>query len=656
MTLIDELNAAQFKAVTLSNQHALVLAGAGSGKTKTIVARAAYLIESGIPAQKIKILTFTRRAASEIVERVKLAIGESATHLSASTFHAWCMHLMHAAPQSFGVEGNTIIDRDDQLQLIKALRGRKDKGTFPSANELINLYSFTRNTNRSLAETIELKMVEFVDLTTEIGQLLVNYEDKKERSRYLDYDDILEVVALQMEQVQEVADWIGGHYEYILLDEMQDTNPLQWRLIDPLKNIVTLFAVGDDAQSIYGFRGADFKNIHCFSDRVPDSIILKLEDNYRSTQDILNPSNWLLEQSPLNYNKVLRGVRGSGKKPQLISFLNEWEEVGWVVSDLQQRNSSGESWKDHMILVRSGYTGRLVESALLAAKIPYSFIGGFKLLESAHIKDCLSIMRLVANPFDEIAAMRYFLLWPGIGEVRAAKLVDLITNQKDFNLNSDLLVNTGGLPKQAGESLKSVWKNRNNVTKAFRAAFRGVESLLAAKYQGQGWDKRKPDFKLVEKLTERHTSILSFIEEYLLDPLHSSNVMKAPTKKDHVTIITIHSAKGTECKVCYVMNCSPGVYPSPMALAEDSVEEERRVLYVAFTRAKDELIVTRSGPTLGMTGGDYAERAYFLNGVPDELFESTVHRQGTNNSIGPAPFVKRPVRPRLKILPNGRNE
>ncbi|MDX2494973.1 MAG: ATP-dependent helicase [Desulfuromusa sp.] len=625
--LLEELNEAQREAATLPNRHALVLAGAGSGKTKTIIARAAYLIAAGIPAHRIKILTFTRRAASEIVERVKLAIGEQAKTLSASTFHAWCMQLIHVAPQTFGAEGFTIIDRDDQMQLYKALRGKKNRGVFPTSRELIDLYSFARNTGRSLTETVELKLDSCIDCIPEMGQVMIAYENKKEAQHYLDFDDILEIVAIQMEQMPEVAAWVGGNYDVILVDEMQDTNPLQWRLIDPLKEIVTIFAVGDDAQSIYGFRGADFANIHSFTDRVPGSITLKLEDNYRSTQEILDLSNWLLEQSPLHYNKVLRSVRDSGNKPQLISFMNEYEEAGWIAEDLKRRRGLGDEWCEHMILVRSSLNGRVIEGALLAAKIPYQYIGGFKLLESAHIKDCLSILRLVANPLDEIAAMRFFGLWPGIGDVRASKLLDLMFKEKNFDKIPELIVQKGGLPKQAGEIIKSVSELRNNVAEAFKSAANKMESLLANKYQRQDWDKRKKDFKLVAKLAEKHTSILAFIEEYLLDPIHHTQVLPSP-KNDVVTLITVHSAKGTESKVCYVVNCSPGAYPSSLSIAEDTVEEERRVLYVSFTRAKDELIVTRRGPaTWAKSGGNLTEEeVYFLNGVPNGLFDETVHQ------------------------------
>ncbi len=647
--LLDELNPRQREAATLTNQHALVLAGAGAGKTKTIIARAAYLISSGIPASRIRILTFTRRSASEIVERVKNSLGEKAQGLGASTFHAWCMSLLHSGPESFGVAGLSIIDRDDQLQLYKLLRGKKKKGSFPSASELCDLYSFARNTCRTLPETIELKAVEFIDKIDVIGKIMSAYEEKKNRHYYLDYDDILDFVAAQMSESEEVREWIASLYDCILIDETQDTNPLQWKLLHPLKDLVPLFAVGDDAQSIYGFRGADFRNIHLWSERVPGSSVLKLEDNYRSTQGILDVANWLLRQSPFNYDKTLNAVRGEGIKPKLCNFQDEWQEGGWIVSDLQERYGSGAPWRDHMVLVRSSSDARVIESFLVKASIPYRFIGGMKLLESAHIKDVMSVLRLVANPYDEIAAMRFLTLWQGVGDVRATKLVNMILDNPQIEYFLDLLVKQGGLDKSATEIIRVVHELQTDVAMAFRKATEKMATILEQKYRDKEWDKRRCDFKLVEKLAEKHSSILGFIEEYLLDPLHGSQI-DTDDKDDTVTVITVHSAKGTECKTCYVVNVSPGAYPSSYATNEEEVEEERRVLYVALTRAIDELIVTRRSFTNWGQDRDNCGESYFLNAVPDDLFDEVVVKKKESPKVGKRPPVaKRPTHVGIKL-------
>ena len=640
--LLDELNPRQREAATLPNQHALVLAGAGTGKTKTIIARAAYLIHSGNPASRIQILTFTRRSASEIVERVKNSLGEKAQGLGASTFHTWCMSLLHRAPESFGATGLSVIDRDDQLQLYKMLRGGNKGGSLPSASQLCDLYSFARNTSHTLLETIELKAVDLVKKKDAIGKIMIAYEKKKRLNNYLDYDDILEIVAAQLSESKKVREWIGSLYDCILIDETQDTNPLQWKLLHPLKDQVPLFAVGDDAQSIYGFRGADFKNIHLWPQRVAGSAVLKLEDNYRSTQRILDVANWLLDQSPFNYGKTLKAIRGDGLKPQLRDFHDEAQEGGWIVSDIQERYGNGAPWRDHMVLVRSSYAGRAVESFLIEADIPYRFIGGMKLLESAHIKDVMSVLRLVANPHDEIAAMRFFTLWPSIGEVRATNLVNMILDNPQIESFLALL-KQGSVDNRAIETIRIVHELKTDVSMAFRATTNKMDAILGQKYRHQEWDKRKCDFKLVEKLAEKHTSILSFIEEYLLEPLHGSQI-DTDGRDDIVTVITVHSAKGTECKTCYVVNVSPGAYPSRYATNENEVEEERRVLYVAVTRAIDELIVTRR--SFSAWGQDREKRgeSYFLNAMPDNLFEQDVIQGNRPTKANKRPPVaKRPT-------------
>ena len=308
-----------------------------------------------------------------------------------------------------------------------------------------------------------------------------------------------------------------------------------------------------------------------------------------------------------------------------------------------------------MILVRSGYTGRVVESALLEAEIPYRFIGGMKLLESAHIKDLISVLRLVANPLDEIAAMRYLTLWPGIGEVRATKLLNMIFDEPNFDNVPDVLVKEGGLTKEAAEVISIVNKLKGSVAEAFNAAAHKMESVLAMRYKNKEWDKRRRDLKLVAKLAEKHSSILSFIEEYLLDPLHGSQIGTEGID-DVVTVITIHSAKGTECETCYVINVSPGAYPSGMAETEDEVEEERRVLYVAMTRAKDELIITRRElTTWGQSRGEEQGESYFLNELPDDLFEEHVYRRSDFYEKTKPPVAKRPASMGITVLPNGRN-
>jgi DNA helicase II / ATP-dependent DNA helicase PcrA len=636
-SLLAELNSNQRIAASIGRQHALILAGAGTGKTKTIIARAAYLIANGTPPHRIQIMAFTRRAASEIVERVKMHLGDAAQGLNASTFHAWCMHLIHRAPKAFGCKGYSVIDQEDQRLLFKQLRGTKKQGGLPTASEIHDLYSLARNTLNSLDSILQEHAPENYKYKDQIAKIMLGYEEKKRQRRYLDYDDILDIVAQRLEVSPEARNWVANLYDYILIDEMQDTNSLQWKLVSPLIDRCTLYCVGDDAQSIYGFRGADFRNVHSFSSRVPDSIVLKLEENYRSTQEILDVSNWLLARSPLGYEKSLGAVRGNGEKPGLHTFSNEYEEANWVADDLLNRREEGAQWRRHMILVRSAYAARALQASLLAKNIPYVFIGGVKLLESAHVRDLLSVLRLVANPRDEIGWMRYLTLWEGVGDITASRLTDRLMSADDLDQCLDLMSAEPRLSATARKTIVTVTDLQNDVAKALANAYCTMEDLLAAKYKNQEWDKRRNDFTVVEKLAQKHSSILEFIEAYVLDPLYVTARRTSQDDDDVVTVITIHSAKGTEREVCYVLNVSPQAYPLSYVVGNpEKVEEERRVLYVALTRAKDELIVTRhcSSATGGYTSWAYSDRSleeekpetYFFNAVPEDLFLENVHQ------------------------------
>ena len=645
--LLESLNESQHKAATHDGGHALVLAGAGCGKTKTIMARTAYLISKGAPPSRIKILTFTRRSASEIVERVKSHLGAQAEGLNASTFHTWCMGLIRRAPALFGSSGFSIIDRDDQLQLFKSLRGQSE-AKLPTAGTMLDLYSYARNTGQSLTDTIRKQNPEFEVIKSDIAAVMKNYEQRKIDRSYLDYDDILDVVASQIRANPVALNWVASQYEELLIDEMQDTNPLQWRLIEPLKEHMRLFCVGDDAQSIYGFRGADFANINSFGARVPGSVVFKLEQNYRSTQEILDVSNWLLSESPINYDKWLVAARGAGIKPRMITFSNEFEEANWIVQDIKDRHDvHGAKWREQMVLTRTAYAARATEAALLAAEVPYRFIGGTKLMESAHVRDMLSLLRVVANHRDEIGWIRFLTLFPKVGEKGAAKFVEKALSASNLDGVVSISVADTKIPPSALDMVKQVWTVTAGVSASVRAAVAGLLPILASKYENQGWDKRKRDFKVVEKLAEKHVSVMSFIEEYMLDPVYTSEADKL-LENDVVTVITVHSAKGTECEVCYAINVAPGSYPSTRSIGDDAeVEEDRRVLYVALTRAKNELIITRPNRTLwAAQDSPESPDTYFFNDLPSGLIDEEVFdRRGetaaaTYRDIKPATMIR----------------
>ena len=638
--LIDELNPQQKQAATTETKHSLVLAGAGCGKTKTIVARAAYLIEQGVPANQIQILTFTRRAASEIVARVELALGDQAKGLRASTFHTFCMYLLRRIPKAFGLEQFSIIDRDDQLMMFRLIRGRDDKKNpnhLPKPQELCDLYSFARNTRQKLSLALEKQMPEYLALKDQIAEIMKEYEARKQARSFLDYDDILAVVATALAQSEGLVDYVASICRHMLVDEMQDTNPLQWALLEPLKDRISLFCVGDDAQSIYGFRGADFENIHHFKERVPDAQIFKLEKNYRSTQEILDLSNWLLDQSEIKYDKRLEAYRGEGLKPRMHIFPNEFDEAKWIAIDIKERHYlQGRKWGEHMVLVRSSFAARHIEAACIAANVPYRFIGGMKLLETAHVKDLLSMLRVVANPLDDIAWMRFLTLWNGVGDVGASKLAQHILLEPEIDKISDKLEKFGKIPLNAILIMKQMSVLKGEVQACVSLAIQAIETQLAENYK-KDWPRRQGDFELVKQLASKHSQLSEFLEEYVLDPVSISEIERQ-SDHDVVTLITIHSAKGTEQNVCYVANVTPGNYPNARAQGDfDDVEEERRVLYVALTRAKNELILTKQNlnhwarETVDAQGRKVA--SYFLNDLTRHLCTTETHYKTRQQTV-----------------------
>ncbi len=623
------LNPQQQAAVERTGQHVLVLAGAGTGKTATIIGRAAWLLRSGIQARRILLLTFTRRAAREMVARLERDVGPGSRGVVAGTFHHFCLLTMRRRAADFGLTDATVIDRDDQLQLVRLARaGVRVKGEqFPQAGKILSAISFARNTNAPL-ETYLAQHSDWDDDTTErVLQVAQEYRQRKRQRGYLDFDDLLHRFASVLHKQPAVRARVAGGFDHVLVDEMQDTNPLQWLILDALKGSATLFCVGDDAQSIYAFRGADFRNVHAFADRVPGSTVLKLEENYRSTQPILDLANWLLDGSSLEYGKRLRSHRGPGQLPRLLDFDDEWSEAEWIATDLIERHERGAPWRDHMIVTRTAWAARALESSLVEREVPYRFVGGTQLFQAAHVKDLLALVRAGLSHRDELAWVRYLTLWPGIGDVRAARTIDKLLPLPDLPTALDQLRDSWKGEPGVHQGPREVWLGRGQPAQVIADATRFLEPLLERRYDN--WRDRKRDLALLARLAERHRSLPAFLETYALDPVSTTEAARLE-QDDHVTLITAHSAKGTEAPTCYLLRVEPGMYPHSRSLGEiDQEEEERRVLYVAMTRAMDTLILSRSNRMgghrvfWGGAAGQHAPggTAYLLEDLPDQLVQ-----------------------------------
>jgi len=635
------LNAEQRLAVEYAGpaRHLLVLAGAGTGKTTTLVQRVAHLVRGGTKPERILLLTFSRRAAKEMRGRLAAALGPVTDRLTIGTFHSFCWEVISRIPKTFGVQAATVIDRDDATSLFTLARSeRVEKGErdFPKAAQIADWHSYARNCLLPLDAYLE-KFTELpADWVRRVVAIAEAYTAKKRERHYIDYDDMLELLVRGLEKSTALRTQMQALYQHILVDEMQDTNPVQWRLLDLLREPAQLYCVGDDAQSIYAFRGADFRNVHAFGERVPGAAVLKLTENYRSTQEILDVSNWLLARSPLNYEKELRAARGRGVRPRLIDFASKFDEAAWLANDLRVRHEAGAGWREHMILVRTAWSAKGIEAALVEADIPYTFIGGTSFLQAAHVKDVLALLRASFNRLDELAWVRYLTLWPKVGDGSAGKVVRALAAQPDTSM-FDVLQKTLKNREEIAEGLHLATALAANPQAAVGAVCGHLEPLLASRYDR--WEARKSDLRLLAQLAEKYSSVREFVETFTLDPVSNSEAARS-SEDDTVTLITVHSAKGTEAPVCYVAQAQAGMYPHTRSLGDlDREEEERRILYVALTRAQNELILTRAGDEVvnifqfGSTARALGE-GYFLEELPADIADVThMGFGGTRNAL-----------------------
>ena len=640
MDYLSSLNEEQQKAVTFNGKHALVIAGAGTGKTRTIIHRAVYLLSQGVRPDKILILSFTRKSANEIVERIKQFQDAGSTlNLSGQTFHSWCSQIIKNNPQVFEQYDYTLLDSEDVDSLFKLLFTQKYKNNKTVDQKLYSkiqsVYSYMLNTRKPLIEAIKIQecgnMSEdetekyIKDNEDVFKEIMRDYIAYKKKNKLFDYDDLLYITANGLGQNEEARKFISSKYEHILVDEFQDTNPLQYQLLESFYNNCHLFCVGDDAQSIYAFRGADFKSMHNFTKIVPNSSKLYLNTNYRSTQEILDISNWLLEQSSIDYNKHLKAYRGQGAKPVIEYVYDEYSEANSVTDKiLLYFMNKNIDYSSHMVLSRTLSGLRQVEGACVMKKIPYKIYGGSSLMKSRHIRDVVSAMRIIANYKDALAWHRYLQLWNKIGPATAVNLSEYMVNADNLEQALEIL-KTKKIDKRVWEVLEAAFPYSSSPSEMITKILTLMDLRFAEIYKEEWLNWRKQDFAVLEEIAASTTSVTEFITEYILDPALESSFLDADKPKECVILSTIHSAKGLEADVCHLLNVTPYSYPSKRAVkeGEENIEEERRCLYVALTRAKNELILySRYFTTAGSGMTDYTGQShYFFNELPEELYE-----------------------------------
>jgi DNA helicase II / ATP-dependent DNA helicase PcrA len=598
------LNPAQLEAVTHRDGPLLVVAGAGSGKTRTLIYRVARLIESRVAPQSILLLTFTRRAAQEMLRRAEQLVGEQSRAVAGGTFHSFANNVLRRYGTAIGVQPNfTILDRSDMEDVINLIRTRmgfaSKERRFPKKGTLAEIISMARNKARALEEEIDLDFAYLWDYSAEILELARKYDDYKRERGLLDYDDLLHRMVELMEQNPVIRRNLSNAYRFIMVDEYQDTNAIQARTVHLLAAThQNVMAVGDDAQSIYSFRGANFRNIMDFPKLFAGARIIKLEENYRSLQGILDLSNQVISRAEEKYTKALFTQRLGQVRPLLIKAEDERMQSRFVTQRILDLREAGVNLDEIVVLFRSSFHSFDLELELQRCDIPFVKRGGFKFIETAHIKDALAHLRVVANPVDAVSWLRVLLLIKGIGQRKAHQIIEgLVASPEPEKAVAEVAANTirssiEGLDRLAA-LMGSLRTESARPGDQLAAVLEYYLPLMRDAYPDD-YPKRERDLEHFQTIAERYRSLQSMLSDMALEPPTDSidNVLAVEPEEGLLTLSTIHSAKGLEWKVVFLIWAADGRFPAPQSADPESLEEERRLMYVAGTRARDELYIS----------------------------------------------------------------
>lgn len=626
------LNAQQLAAVTAGEGPSLVIAGAGSGKTRTLVYRVAYLIDSGVDPSNILLLTFTRKSAQEMLQRVGELIGVRSERVCGGTFHSVGNMLLRRYGRSIGVEpGFTILDRGDAEDLIALVRAQlglneKDK-RFPRKGTIMEMISKSENTLRSLEEIVLDEFGHFADHLEDLNRLKTAYQSAKRQKQLLDYDDLL-VMVRQLLLLDEAArTTISRQYRYILVDEYQDTNRLQAEIVRKLAvSHNNVMVVGDDSQSIYAFRGATFKNIMDFPALFPATQIYKLEENYRSTQPILNLANCIIEEAAEKYTKRLFTRKIDGPLPSLVEAGGENTQSRFIAQKILELREEGVPLSEVAVLFRSSFHSFDLEIELSRKGLPFIKRGGVKFIETAHVKDLLAHVRVIANPLDTVSWNRVLMLVEGVGPKKAHDLLAaIVKGGQPFDV-------LRGVSGRSGQGLKNLANTLESLSGAdARSPAEQVNHIYdyylpLLKEQYDDYPKRTRDLDHLHTIAEGYPGVNEFLADLALEPPDGSAAnVDAPDRDDERMVLsTIHSAKGLEWQAVFVIWIVDGRFPSVYSfVADEDLEEERRLFYVSVTRAKRHLFLTYPINVYDKSSGMLLSKpSRFLDHVPPDLFDT----------------------------------
>ena len=624
------LNSAQYEAVTSIDGPLLVIAGAGSGKTRTLVYRVAYLVERGIPPESILLLTFTRKAAMEMLSRASELLDGRCQRVAGGTFHSTGNQILRQYGDCVGYgNGFTIMDRsdsEDALGLLIDRLGLKSSGRrFPKKSTVNSIFSKMVNCSLDLDGVLDENFPQFLEFGADLQGLYVAYEQYKLEQRLMDYDDLLRHWWRLLEEQPAVRKLLSQNYRYIMVDEYQDTNLLQAEIIRLLASEhPNVMVVGDDSQSIYSFRGARFRNIMDFPKLFPQARVLKLEQNYRSTQPILDFTNVLISQAREQYTKCLFSRRESEVLPVLASVGGERDQSLFVVRALREFQLVGIALEDMAVLFRASFHSYDLEVELTRAGIPFAKYGGLRFAESAHLKDVIAHLRVLHNPLDAVSWHRLLLLVEGIGPRTAQRLINwLMTHAASATAVRDYISEqkkTAGMTRlePLAALMEEITDPQRTLVERIQAVRSYYEPIAMRKYDD--YPKRFRDLDFLEEWAEQYPSLQTLLTDLTLEPPDFFSHKADLRESGRLTLSTVHSAKGLEWRVVFIIAAAEGRFPSPYAsYRTEDLEEELRLFYVASTRAKDHLLISYP-----MRFGGFQEQDY--GGRPSPFLQSISRR------------------------------
>ncbi len=627
----DLLNKNQLEAVFHTNGPALVIAGAGTGKTRTLVYRVARLVESGVDPSQILLLTFTRRAAREMLNRASSVLDDRCKKVKGGTFHFYCSQILHRYAEKLGYPGNfTIIDTADAFEIIQLVRTQlnmhKKKKRFPNKNTLYNIISTCKNKNLDIRVVISDSYPQFAEQEDKIEQVAKEYENYKARNFVMDFDDLLIKTKELIEQHEDIRINISGSNRFVMVDEYQDTNKLQADLTSLLSSVHNnVMAVGDDAQSIYSFRGADHQNIMQFPELFDGTKLIKLEENYRSSPQILNTANRLLEQASYKFEKHLFSNNPEGDIPALVKAPTEHDQSRFVSQAIMQLREQDIPLNEIAVLFRNGRDSFDLEVELNRKNIPFVKYGGQKFTEAAHIKDVLAHVRVLVNPMDTIAWNRVLMLIDGIGPKTAQDLFEWIRlSNNPYQLDMSDSVSKAYMKqmKSLSSLLIELKEEDHSVSETIDKIVQYYKVFCEKRYDD--YPKRLKDLEAFVNIALGFTSLDKMLEELALDPISATAVDVEQKQKEESPLIlsTIHSAKGLEWRHVFIIQCLDGIIPSAYSVEDDEqLDEELRLLYVATTRAKEMLYFSYPALAQSQYGDYFTKPTRYLDEMDKALLE-----------------------------------